>query len=195
MSLADALFGKTKKAVIGILFSNPGVSVHLRELARRANVSAPSILREVNLLEKAGILLSRQDGNRVQYEANSACPLFDELRGIAKKTFGIADQLREALADLRISVAFIFGSVARDEEKSHSDVDVLAIGSGSYRDILNQVRRVEEQIGRPVNVKFYKPKEFREMFAEGNAFLQRIAAEPKIYLIGDENGFKACQPD
>ena len=194
MSLADALFGKTKKAVIGILFSRPRVSIHLRELARLSNVSAPSILREMNILEAAGIVRSRRDGNRVQYEANSECPLFDELRGIAKKTFGIADQLREALSDLEIVVAFIFGSVARDEDKSHSDVDVLAIGKGSYRDILNRVRLAEELIGRPVNVKFYKPKEFRDTLAQGNAFLHRIAAEPKIYLIGDENGFKACQP-
>ena len=191
MSLADALFGKTKKAVIGILFSNPGAAVHLRELARLAHVSAPSVLREMNVLEKAGIVRSRRDGNRMQYEANPDCPLFDELRGIAKKTFGIADPLRVALQDFDIEIAFIFGSVARDEEKAHSDVDVLVIGATPYRDLLNRIRPIEEQIGRPISVKLYRPDEFRDGIASGNAFLKRLTTDPRIFLIGDENGFEA----
>lgn len=194
MSLADALFSQTKKAVIGILFAKPGVSVHLRELARLSNVSAPSLKREIAILEDAGIVLSRRDGNRIQYEANQECPVFEELRGIAKKTFGIADQLRESIASLDIDIAFIFGSVARNEETSRSDVDVFVIGRDCYRETLNRLSVIEQGIGRPVNMKFYKPAEFRETFAEGNAFLHRIATEPKIFLIGDENGFKAIQP-
>ena len=103
--LADALFGKTKKAAIGILFSRPERSIHLRELARLANVSPTMLGKELDVLVRAGITIERVDGNRRTVQANPHCPIFEELRGIARKTAGLADILREAVAGLeRIAV-------------------------------------------------------------------------------------------
>lgn len=84
-ALADALFGKTKKAVIGILYSQPGVSIHLRELSRLAQVSAPMMSRELDTLVSSGIVISWKDGNRTEFQANKKCPIFKELYGISIK--------------------------------------------------------------------------------------------------------------
>lgn len=85
--LADALFAKTKKAAIGVLFSNPDRSWHLRELARLAGVSPTMLSKEMDSLSLAGIVLDERDGNRRVFRANGACPIFEELRGIARKTY------------------------------------------------------------------------------------------------------------
>ncbi len=193
-ALADALFSKSKQKVLGVLLANPDRSLHLRELARQAGVTPSTIQRELKNLVDAGVLTMTARGSLKIYQANARCPIFAELCGIVSKTFGIADQVREALLASDIDIAFIFGSVAKGAEKSHSDVDVFVIGTGSYRDLLDRLRPVENAIGREINAKYYRPDEFRASFAEGNAFLHRIAAEPKIYLIGDDDGFKACQP-
>ncbi|HEX4583693.1 MAG TPA: hypothetical protein VH183_02615 [Burkholderiaceae bacterium] len=85
-ALADALFGKARKAVIGILFSQPERAWHLRELARQAGVSPTMLGKEADTLSAAGIVIDRPDGNRRTLAANADCPIFEELRGIARKT-------------------------------------------------------------------------------------------------------------
>ena len=122
-SLVDALFGKTKKAIICYLFARPDHSWHLRELARTARVSPTMLSKEANLLVSAGILMDERDGNRRIFRANPECPIFEELRGIARKTAGVADIVRTALECIKgVRLAFIFGSIARGEERPGSDI-------------------------------------------------------------------------
>ena len=83
--LADALFGKTKKAVIGVLFARPEKAWHVRELARQIGVSPTMLSKEARVLSEAGILIDTRDGNRRSLAANPLCPIFEELRGIALK--------------------------------------------------------------------------------------------------------------
>lgn len=73
-----------------------------------------TLLRELNLLADVGILNRSRIGNQVHFGANPACPVFEELRGIMKKTSGIADVLREALEPVRgrIASAFVYVSDA-----------------------------------------------------------------------------------
>ena len=96
-SLVDALFGKTRKAVISKLFTHPAQSWHLRELARVAGVSPTMLSKEIDSLAASGIVIDSKDGNRRLIQANDQCPIFDELRGIARKTAGLADVIHQAL--------------------------------------------------------------------------------------------------
>jgi predicted nucleotidyltransferase len=184
MSLADALFSQTKKAVIGILFSKPGVSVHLRELARLSRVSAPSLKREIEILQNAGIVLARRDGNRVQYEANQECPIFEELRGIAKKTTGLLDVVRETLAKEDVSLAFIFGSMASGKDRSDSDVDLMIVSDADGLRLHGLVDEIEKAIRRPVHANMYGTEEWSEMLKDG--VVQSIVDGPKFMVIGDD---------
>jgi predicted nucleotidyltransferase len=188
-SLADALFGKTRKAVISRLYGHPERSWHLRELAREANLSPTMLSKEADKLAGAGILLDVRDGNRRELKANPSCPIYEELRGIARKTSGLADILREALSPLKgIDQAFIFGSVARGKERSDSDVDVCVIGSVANRTLVAAVGGIEEQVRRPVSVVLYTIQELREKIRRGNPFVTRMLSSEKLFLIGDANG-------
>ncbi|MDP2195155.1 MAG: nucleotidyltransferase domain-containing protein [Rhodocyclaceae bacterium] len=185
-SLADALFGKTRKAAIGLLFSHPEQSWHLRELARRAAVSPTMLGKEMASLAAAGIVLDERDGNRRRFRANPDCPIFPELCGIARKTAGVADVLRDALLPLAgIDCAFIFGSVARGEAQAASDVDLCVLGDIAYNVLLAALATAEAAVGRPINPMLYTRAEFRQKRTDENPFVCRMLAAEKIFLIGN----------
>lgn len=185
-SLVDALFGKTKKLALGILFAKPEKSWHLRELARLAGVSPTMLSKEMDLLSAAGIVVEEKDGNRRRLRANAECPIFEELRGIARKTMGLGDILRDCLASIDgIDSAFIFGSVAQGAERADSDVDVCVIGDVSYEDLLKELSSAEKTIGRIINPVLYKEKEIGDKIVQGNPFIMRMLSSKRIPLIGD----------
>src|SRR5688572_10683026 len=114
---AAVLFGRSMRAVLGLLFSRPERAFYLREIARAAGTSPSSLQRELAALTGAGLIVREARGHQVYFRANAESALFEELRGIAVKTFGAADVLRGALAPLapQIRAAFIYGSLARGE--------------------------------------------------------------------------------
>jgi predicted nucleotidyltransferase len=194
MTLADALFPRTKQRILGVLFSQPDRAIHLRELARIAEVNPSSIQREVRTLVDAGILTRVTRGNLQEFQANRECPVFDELSGFARKTFGIADVIRSALEGLSIDVALIFGSIAKGIASAHSDVDVLIISNTGYREALARMMAIEKKIGRPINIKHFRADEFQDLARSGNAFALEIIDGPKILLKGSAHGLEAIKP-
>jgi len=188
--LGEALFSKTQRQVLGLLFGNPGRSYYTKEIVRLAGVGMGSVQRELEKLAAVGLLSVTQIGNQKHYQANRTAPIFEELRGIVLKTFGLAGVLREALADLasRISVAFVYGSVAKASDTASSDIDLLVISpSLGYTDLVARLAETEARLGRTVNPTLYKPADFARKLAEGNAFLGRVLDQPKIFLIGTED--------
>ena len=82
-----------------------------------------AVQRELKKLSTAGLITITTIGNQKHYEVNRTSPLFSELRGIILKTFGLADVLRQALEPItsEIHIAFIYGSIAKQEDTAHSD--------------------------------------------------------------------------
>lgn len=188
LSLADALFSKTKKAVIGLLFSRPEQALHLRELARLADVSPAMMTKEMTVLLRAGLVQEQRDGNRRLFRANAASPVFEELASIARKTAGVADVLRAALAGLDgIELAFIFGSVARGQAQADSDLDLWVVGHCDYGDLLRACGQAAGQLARTVNPVLYAPGELAARLAEDNSFVAQVRQRPRIELIGSSD--------
>ncbi len=130
------------------------------------------------------------EGRQIYFQANRRCPIFEELHGIVRKTFGVARVLNEALTPLedRIRVAFIFGSVAKGTETSMSDVDVMVVGEElSLSDIVSAIAQAQRVLGREINPSVYPTEEFYRKLAEGHHFISSVVAGEKIFLIGDEH--------
>lgn len=181
-SLIDALFGKTKKAIIGILFSQPDRVMHLRELARRANVSPTAVAKEAKILADAGLIISITDGNRVTFRANQDSPIFEELRSIAKKTYGLVDILRQALINTQgIEQAFVFGSMANGTDKAHSDIDLMVIGNVDMLELYDILAPLDKELGRPIHVSHYDHEELNKVIDD--KIVQRIFEGPKLMVI------------
>jgi predicted nucleotidyltransferase len=187
--LGALLFGGYRREVLALLLLHPELSLHVREIARVTGKIPGTLVRELNQLAEAGLLQRRPVGNQIHYQANTACPIYEELRSIFKKTSGLADVLREALEPLgdKVKAAFVYGSVARGDERVGSDLDVMVVGSAKFADVVQALGPAQEALRREINPNVYRPSEFGANLAAGEPFLKRVMEEPKIYLIGGED--------
>jgi predicted nucleotidyltransferase len=188
-SLASGLFGKTRRAVLALLFGRPDEAFYVRQVVRIAGVGQGTVQRELRQLAELGVISRQVRGQQVYFQANRKCPIFSELRGLITKTTGVADVLNDALASLggRITVAFIYGSVAKGSDKTTSDVDLMVVGKVDFGEVVSAVGSAQETLGREVNPTVYPPDEFRRKITAGHSFLKTVLSEPKVFLIGDEH--------
>jgi predicted nucleotidyltransferase len=175
--------------VLALLLLHPEASTHVREIARAIGKAPGTLLRELNALAAAGVMVRKPLGNQVHFQANPACPIYEDLRNILKKTVGVADVLREALAPLapKIRAAFVYGSVARGEERPGSDLDLMVVGEARFADVVAALAPAQEALRREVNPNVYPALEFRKKLAAGDPFLGRVLAERKIFIVGGED--------
>ena len=188
-SLAAALFGKTRRAILSLLFGRTDEEFYTRNILRLADVGHGAGQRELKHLSEAGIIRRNVRGHQVYFQANSDSPIFHELKSLILKTAGIGDVLRAGLAQSadQIKVAFIYGSIAKGEEGPRSDIDLLIVGDVSFSEVVANLQPAQKMLGREVNPTVYPPHEFRSKLRAKHHFLTSILKEPRIYLIGDEN--------
>jgi predicted nucleotidyltransferase len=193
-SLATALFTTTQQRVLGYLFGQPERSFFTNELISFTGAGSGAVQRELKRLTESGLVTVQLHGNQKHYQANPDSPIYTELCGIVQKTFGLAGPLREAFAPLtdKIQAAFVFGSVAKKKDTASSDIDVMIISDTlSYADVMSTLSEVESRLGREVNPTIYTKQELVRRTGEGNAFVNRVLAQPKIWLIGGERDLTA----
>jgi predicted nucleotidyltransferase len=161
----------------------------VRELTTILGEDSTNLSRELARLARMGILVCQEEGRQKYYQINRESPVFEELKGLAVKTFAVADVLREALKPLkrRIRAAFIYGSFAEGSENTQSDIDLAVVGSTSLAAISKALRLAEEELGREINATIYPAAEFRSKIKEGHHFVNAILTGKKIYLIGDKD--------
>jgi predicted nucleotidyltransferase len=189
VGLADALFSATQQRVLGMLFGQPDRSFYATELINMLGVGSGAVQRELARLAESGLVTVRKVGTQKHYQANPDSPIFAELCGIVAKTVGLSEPLRKALMPFaeHIKAAFVYGSVAQGSDTAMSDIDLMLICEGlSYADVYEALQDAETRLGRPVNPTLFTPPEWHEKRQAGNGFAAKVAARPKIFLIGSE---------
>ena len=161
---SSLLFGKakTRQAILSLLYGHTDESYYLRQIVRTTGFGLGPIERELKQIEETGIIRRSDSGHQVYYQADPDSPIFKELKSLITKTIGVADTLRNALAPLedRISLAFIYGSIARGEEKRQSDIDLLIAGSISFSEVVKALRNAQEKLGGRSTEQFILLKNF-----------------------------------
>jgi predicted nucleotidyltransferase len=189
-SLADALFTSTQQRVLALLFGQPERSYYATEIIGLAKAGSGAVQRELARLSQSGLITAQAVGNQKHYQANPASPVFAELSGMVQKTFGLAEPLRAALAPLakRISAAFVYGSIAKQQDTARSDVDLMIVSDSlAYSDLYATLESVSQRLGRTVNPTIYTRKELAKRIKSGESFITRVLEQPKIWLIGGED--------
>lgn len=187
--LAGALFSMTQQRVLGLLFGQPDRSFYASELISMVKAGSGAVQRELARLERSQLVTVRRLGTQKHYQANPDSPIFHELVGIARKTVGMAGPLTEALAPLaaRITAAFVYGSIARQQDTARSDVDLMIVSDElTYADLFQALQSVESRLARPVNPTMYTRADWAARREAGNAFVNRVLAQPRLWLIGGE---------
>lgn len=184
--VGGALFGKTRRAVLGLLYARPDEAFYLRQITREVRAGQGAVQRELQRLGDAGVLLREARGREVHYRANRACPIFAELHGLVQKTVGLADVLRAALTPLQtaITLAVVYGSQAAGTATAGSDVDLLVVGDVDDMALHKAVAQAEAKLARPVNYTVLSPTEFARKRRQRGGFVARVLAGPRIALLG-----------
>lgn len=194
ISIADALFPQVRQRVLALLFGNPDRSFFTNEVVTLAQSGTGAVQRELASLASAGLLTMTRRGNQKHYQANTQAPVFEELRGLVLKTSGLVDVLRAALAPLsaQIDVAFVFGSVAKRQQTTGSDIDLMVVSDSlGYGEVFAAVESATQRLGRPVNPTLYTRKEWIKRLQQHNAFLSRVLQHDKLWILGNEEGLNA----
>lgn len=186
--IADALFPKVRQRVLAVLFGSPERSFYANEIISLAQSGAGAVQRELADLSAAGLLTVQQIGKQKHYQANPASPVAAELRSLVLKTMGLADVLHAALAPLanKIELAFVFGSIAKQEDSAASDVDLLVVSKDlGYGDVLAALEPARTTLSRTINPSLYTPSDFKSRQKKDNGFITRVMKQPKIWIIGN----------
>lgn len=191
--IADALFTKTQQKVLGLLYGKPDTAFYSNQIVRLANMGSGTVARELARLANAGLLVMRQEGNQLYYQANLQNPIYHELLGIVKKTFGVADVIRGALSSVtdQMNFCFVYGSVAKGNATAKSDVDVLIVTNQlAYADVMALLQAAEASLGRKINPSLYTIEQILQKLGVQNAFMQRVLAQDKIWIKGAEDDLR-----
>ncbi|MDO8275975.1 MAG: nucleotidyltransferase domain-containing protein [Serpentinimonas sp.] len=186
--LGQVLFPhRYRRRLLALLFMRAGQWFHMRELERlTAAASVGSLKKELDLLAGVGLLKVQKVGNQTQFCANTDHPVYPELLGLVRKSIGLVDVLHTALAPLagQIQVAFVYGSVAKGSEGTHSDVDVMVLGDVGFGDVVHALYDSQAVLGREVNPKVMSLAEWGSRKAAGDSFVQDLLGKPRLLLMG-----------
>lgn len=182
---------KTKRNLLKILFTNPDREFYIREISRYTGEPLNAVRRELGYLKKAGLVTSRDTGNLKYYSVVKDSPIYPELKKIIYTTVALGDYLRKRISDMEpIELAFIYGSVARDEEKASSDIDLFVVGEVDEGELHEVVSQIENDIGRSVNYVLMDITEFGKRLKNREPFVRRAMEEKKLVLKGNPDVYR-----
>jgi predicted nucleotidyltransferase len=192
MNTAKALFGGgAKSALLSTFCNRPNESFHVRELVREVGMGSGAVQRELSALLRLKLLRAERKGNRCFYRANTESSLFPDLQSIMVKTSleAAPGVLKTALHSLKakIRTAFVYGSVARNEAKPGSDIDVMIVGDATFAELVPRLAKAQAKLHREINPTIYTEPEFRKKLQSGNHFLNTVMSDKKLLVLGDTN--------
>lgn len=190
-TLNELLTSTTRARLLTILLTHPSQEYYLRELHRKSGQSLRAVQHELARLERIGLVVTRRQGRQKYYRANERHPLFADLKRIVYKTAGLGDALREALSEVAgAAAAFLYGSVAKGDERAASDVDLMVIGTPDPEHLHRVLQKAEEQLGREISLVTMGLDEWRQRRAAGDGFVAELMRSRKIFLVGDERALR-----
>ncbi len=118
--LTEALFSKTQRRVLGLLFGHPERSYYANEIVRFAGAGVGAVYRELQGLAASGLVTVSHVGNQKHYRANRDSPIFEELRGIVLKVLGpVADRVEVSRA--RANPGALSATIALEQPRAGYD--------------------------------------------------------------------------
>ncbi|HAM35162.1 MAG TPA: hypothetical protein DEB40_10770 [Elusimicrobia bacterium] len=186
--LEEFFSSRARARIIAAFALRPGEKLYLREVARLTKTDVRAAKQELDHLERLGFLRSEASGNRRYLEVNQDFPLYPELKAMALKTLGLGAALRAAMVSLPgIQIAFVYGSVAKGEEKPGSDLDLFILGKASGPLLHKVLAESKTALRREINTSRFTLEEARQRLKKGDSFLKNVLKGPKIPIIGTED--------
>ena len=186
--LEKLLKSKTMAKILGVLLFSG--ELHLREIARRIDVTPVYVGKELENLESIGLVLNRKVGNLSMWEINKSSPLYPEIKALFLKTDALGFHLVQTFGKFPVDFAMVYGSFAKGTEGAKSDIDLFVVGRVDEKKFINAIDKIEKKTGREVSYIIWNKKEFKKNAVERHHLLLNILKNPIIWIKGEEIEFR-----
>ena len=162
-ALLPILRSQQQGEILALLLGDPDLELSLTDIAARTGAPHPSVYREIQRAEQAGLVTTRKMGNVRLVRANTASPYYPGLADVLTRAFGVPAVLAEVLRPVGgIAAAYIYGSwAARHDgqagQRPVGDIDVLVLGEPDRDRLYDALSTAEERLGRPIQVTIREP--------------------------------------
>ncbi|GIW61453.1 MAG: transcriptional regulator [Patescibacteria group bacterium] len=190
--LSDLITSKSRINLLNVFLSNPYEMFHVRECVRRTGDEINAVRRELQFLEKRGILQKEQRANRLYYFLDKEYPFYYDLLALGVKTIGLGAEVLENKAKLgKIKYAMFSGRFVRRYKKNPDDVDFMVIGTIVLPELAVLIRKEEQRLGIEINYTAMTEEEFKFRKKRNDPFITGILSQVRVMLIGDEEAMLA----
>jgi DNA-binding transcriptional ArsR family regulator len=183
--LLPILRSQQQGEILSLLLGDPDLELSLTEIAERTGTPYPSVHREIERAEQAGLVTTRKVGNTRLVQADTASPYYSGLSDVLTKAFGVPAVIAQVLQRVTgISGAYIYGSWAARHEgqagrRPVRDIDVLILGEPGRGQLYAALSDAEERLGRPVQVTI---RDAEWLDAGSGAFHDTVSGRPLLRL-------------
>ena len=181
---------KTRVEILKLFLFNTNNSFYQRQISNLTAQSIRGVQREVDKLNRIGLIERSSQGNRIYYKVNKKCPIVEDLKNIFFKSVGIAEVLKDNFKEKGIKVAFIYGSYAKGEESLLSDIDLMVIGDISSKELSSILSKPKKELMREINYAVFSLNEFINKATQKDHFINSVLKDKKIYIVGNEDELK-----
>jgi len=155
-SLLPILRSQQQGEILALVLGDPDLELSLTGIAERTGAPHPSVHREIQRAERAGLVTTRKVGNTRLVRADTASPYYAGLADVLTRAFGVPAVLAGVLRPVQgIGDAYIYGSWAARHEgqagpRPVGDIDVLILGEPDRDQLYDALGAAEKRLGRPV---------------------------------------------
>jgi predicted transcriptional regulator with HTH domain len=175
------LFSSSIRAdVLSLLLNSPDEKFYVREIAKLLRKNPSGIKRELDNLEKMGIVISERVANLKYFQADKDSPLYSELKNLITKSLGLPGAIKALLRASGAKSAFIYGPYAEGEDVDSVDLFVI----GASQSVIKGLKDLEKKFGLKINCTLMDEDEYRLKRKKSDAALKRILSGKRITLIG-----------
>lgn len=179
--MLKSLFSSSIRAdVLSLLLNSPGERFYMREIAKLLRKNPSGVKRELDNLERMGILTSEKVANLKYFQADKDSALFSELKDLIAKSLGLPGAIKAILRASGAKAAFIYGPYAEGEDVNVVNLAII----GAEPTVLKEVRVLEKKFGYKINCMLIDEDEYKIKRKKRDAALRRLLAGKRISLIG-----------
>jgi DNA-binding transcriptional ArsR family regulator len=184
-SLLPILRSQQQGEILALLLGDPDLELSLTDIAARTGTPHPSVYREIQRAEQAGLVTTRKVGNTRLVRANTASPYYPGLAEVLTRAFGVPAVLAETLEPIEgITTAYIYGSwAARHDgqtgQRPIGDIDLLILGEPDRDQLYTALSGAEKRLGRPVQATI---RDSAWLESGSGAFHDTITSRPMLTL-------------
>lgn len=175
------LFSSSVRAdILALLLNSPDEKFYVREISNILRKNPSGVKRELDNLEKMGIVVSERVANLRYFRANKNSPLYGELRNLIAKSLGLPGAIKSVIRACAAKSAFIYGPYA--EGKSTDTIDLFVIGGSS--NLKKSLENISEEFKVKINLSQYSEADYNRLKKENPEVIIDILKGQKIVLLG-----------